>query len=100
MKATDPLEAPGCHDAKRAGQGHSKKLEWLASGHVGKPKRGSKIVAIIGGKGRRCHVVAWCTVVGYHTSLTPWSSPVRAGAKSFTLTICSFFSSLAAIVIF
>jgi len=50
VKAAVFLESPGCHDAKRAGQGHPKKLERLAWERVGKPKGGSKIIAIIGGK--------------------------------------------------
>jgi len=42
VKATASPEARGCHDAKRAGQGYSKKLEWLTSGRVGEPKGGQQ----------------------------------------------------------
>ena len=48
LKATASLETQGYHDVKRAGQGHSKNLEWLASGPVGEPGGGSKIVGILG----------------------------------------------------
>jgi len=34
VKATASPQARGCHDAKRAGRCHSKKLERLASGRV------------------------------------------------------------------
>jgi len=50
VKATASPEARGFRDAKRAGQGHSKKLEWLASGRVGNRREDGKIVDIIGGK--------------------------------------------------
>jgi len=49
-KATAPPEARGCHDARRAGQGHSKKLEWLALGGWGNRREDSKIVGMIVGK--------------------------------------------------
>jgi len=53
VKATASPEPRGCHDAKRVGQGHPKKLEWLASGRVGEPGKDSKIVGIIVGKVHR-----------------------------------------------
>jgi len=40
VKATASLEARGSNDAKMTRRCHSKKLEWLASGRVGKPMGG------------------------------------------------------------
>ena len=51
VKATASLETRGYHCAKREGQGHSKKREWLPSGRVGKLKKGQQILGTIRRKG-------------------------------------------------
>jgi len=40
VKVTASPEARGCHDAKSAYQGHSKKLEWLARFRAGRGTEG------------------------------------------------------------
>ena len=45
-----PAEVRGRHDAKRAGQGNSKKLEWLDLGGWGDQREESKIETIIDSK--------------------------------------------------
>jgi len=48
VKATASPRARGRHDAQRTRQGHSNKLEWLATGRAGEAKGGdSKIGGII-----------------------------------------------------
>lgn len=47
VKATATLEAQGCHDGRRTGQGDSKRLEWLPLEWVGELK-GAKLWASLG----------------------------------------------------